>query len=79
MFIVLEGIDGSGTTTQLDRLAAHLAARGRRALATREPSHGPIGRLLREILLGGHRLPDGRAASTGWPWPCCSRPIGATT
>jgi len=59
MFIVLEGIDGSGTTTQLDRLAAHLTARGRRVHTTREPSQGCIGRLLREILLGGHRLPDG--------------------
>ena len=28
LFIVLEGIDGSGTTTQLERLAGHLAARG---------------------------------------------------
>jgi dTMP kinase len=59
MFIVLEGIDGSGTTTQLDRLAAYLSARGRRPHATREPSQGPIGRLLREILLGGHRVPGG--------------------
>lgn len=58
-FIVLEGIDGSGTTTQLDRVAGALTARGRRVHATREPSTGPIGRLLREILLGGHRLPDG--------------------
>jgi dTMP kinase len=62
LFIVLEGIDGSGTTTQLDRLAGHLSARGRRVHATREPSAGPVGRLLREILLGGHRLPDGSPA-----------------
>jgi dTMP kinase len=62
LFIVLEGIDGSGTTTQLDRLADHLVVRGRRAHATREPSTGPVGRLLREILLGGHRLPDGAPA-----------------
>ena len=62
LFIVLEGIDGSGTTTQLDRIAAHLGARGRRVHATREPSTGPVGRLLREILLGGHRLPDGAPA-----------------
>jgi dTMP kinase len=59
-FIVLEGIDGSGTTTQLGRLVAHLQARGRRAIATREPSGGPVGRLLREILLGQHRDTDGR-------------------
>lgn len=59
MFIVLEGIDGSGTTTQLDRVAQHLTGRGRRVHPTREPSQGPVGRLLREILLGGHRLPSG--------------------
>jgi dTMP kinase len=57
--IVLEGIDGSGTTTQLDRVARHLEARGRRVHLTREPSTGPVGRLLRELLTGGHRLPDG--------------------
>jgi len=59
LFLALEGIDGSGTTTQLGRVVAHLASRGRRAQATREPSAGPIGRLLREILLGQHRGPDG--------------------
>ncbi|HEY8923952.1 MAG TPA: dTMP kinase [Polyangia bacterium] len=59
LFIVLEGIDGSGTTTQVDRAVDHLRRRGRRALATREPSTGPIGRLLREILLGQHAGPDG--------------------
>jgi len=57
--IVLEGIDGSGTTTQLDRLARHLEGRGRQVHVTREPSTGPVGRLLRELLTGGHRLPDG--------------------
>jgi dTMP kinase len=62
LFIVLEGIDGSGTTTQAARLAQHLEARGRRVHTTREPSSGPIGRLIREILLGGHRLPDGTPA-----------------
>ncbi|HEX4405569.1 MAG TPA: dTMP kinase [Polyangia bacterium] len=62
VFIALEGIDGSGTTTQLGRLTAHLEARGRRAHATREPSTGPVGRLLRELLLGQHALPDGAPA-----------------
>ena len=60
--IVLEGIDGSGTTTQLDRLARHLEGLGRRVHVTREPSTGPVGRLLREILIGLHRLPDGTPA-----------------
>jgi dTMP kinase len=60
VFVVLEGIDGSGTTTQLDRLVSHLGDLGRRALGTREPSVGPVGRLLREILLGQHRPADGK-------------------
>jgi dTMP kinase len=59
LFIVLEGIDGSGTTTQLGRLTTALRARGRRVTATREPSPGPIGLLLREILAGKHANPDG--------------------
>lgn len=52
MFIVLEGIDGSGTTTQLGRLARTLDARGQRTCSTREPSAGPVGRLLRQALTG---------------------------
>jgi len=58
-FIVLEGIDGSGTTTQLERAVDHLRGLGRRAVGTREPSTGPVGRLLREALHGGFRMPDG--------------------
>src|SRR5450759_40417 len=58
-FIVLEGIDGSGTTTQLDRAVAYLGTHGHRAVATREPSAGPVGRLLRDALLGRLHTPDG--------------------
>jgi dTMP kinase len=58
-FLVLEGIDGSGTTTQLDRAVAYVRSLGYPAAATREPSVGPIGRLLREALLGRLGLPDG--------------------
>jgi dTMP kinase len=56
--IVLEGIDGAGTTTQTARLCAALAARGRDAHATREPTTGPVGRLLREMLGGAHQPVD---------------------
>lgn len=45
-FIVLEGIDGSGTTTQARRLAHAMSD----ALYTCEPTNGPIGRLIREAL-----------------------------
>ena len=39
----------------------HVTSRraGGASTPTREPSTGPVGRLLREILLGGHRPPDG--------------------
>lgn len=55
--IVIEGLDGAGTTTQVARLVAHLEAQGQRAHATREPSDGPIGRMIREMLTGGHAIP----------------------
>jgi dTMP kinase len=57
--IVLEGLDGAGTTTQSRRLVDHLRSRGQVAHLTREPSDGPIGRLIREMLTGHHALPSG--------------------
>ena len=52
--LVIEGLDGAGTTTQARRLVEHLDAHGQRAHLTREPSDGPVGRLIREMLTGGH-------------------------
>lgn len=49
-FIALEGIDGSGTTTQRGALAAALASRGHTVLQTCEPSTGSIGQLARARL-----------------------------
>lgn len=49
-FIVLEGIDGSGTTTQLGALREHFERAGRRAIYTNEPSDGPVGMLIRLAL-----------------------------
>ncbi len=54
--IVLEGIDGSGTTTQSGRLTRSLEARGLKTHATCEPSKGSIGRELREVLRSTLRL-----------------------
>lgn len=51
-FIVLEGIDGSGTTTQGNLLALALAREGVRAIFTHEPSKGPFGQSLRQLLSG---------------------------
>jgi dTMP kinase len=52
--IVLEGIDGSGTTTQARLLCEWLSGRGIAVHLTREPSDGPVGLLIREILHGAH-------------------------
>jgi dTMP kinase len=49
-FIVLEGIDGSGTTTQAARLVEALGRRGHTVHLTREPSTGPVGTLIRQAL-----------------------------
>ena len=49
-FIVVEGIDGSGTSTQVAAIAHALTARGEEAEITAEPTDGTIGRMIREIL-----------------------------
>jgi dTMP kinase len=49
-FVVLEGLDGAGTTTQARRLGERLAAAGRKVHVTAEPSAGPVGALVRQIL-----------------------------
>jgi dTMP kinase len=50
-FIVFEGIDGSGKTTQLNLLAEHLTGRGFPLRTTREPGGTRVGEQIREILL----------------------------
>lgn len=49
-FVVLEGIDGAGTSTQAELLRAHFASRGLPAVVTREPTGGPVGSLIRLAL-----------------------------
>ncbi len=51
-FIVLEGIDGSGTTTQARALVEWLTRKGELVLGTHEPTDGPIGNMLRQVLRG---------------------------
>jgi dTMP kinase len=59
-FIVLEGIDGAGTTTQAHRLVAWLESQGRRAHFTCEPSSGVLGALTRRALRGEPLGREGR-------------------
>jgi dTMP kinase len=62
--VVLEGIDGAGTTTQVARLMDRLRAMGVLVHATREPSDGAIGALARQILTG--RAPNRVGGAPGW-------------
>jgi dTMP kinase len=49
-FVVLEGLDGSGTTTQLELLGRRLSSRGVPHFCTGEPTTSAIGRQIRSIL-----------------------------
>jgi len=61
-FIVIEGIDGSGTTSHCAILANRLAEKGLPVHVTREPSDGPVGVLIRQILTGRVVVPGHHGA-----------------
>jgi len=51
-FVVFEGLDGAGTTTQVRLLVNWLTGQGIDVEATNEPTNGPIGAVLRQALQG---------------------------
>lgn len=51
LFITLEGGEGAGKTTQLEKVAEWFRSRGHRVLVTREPGGTRAGEAIRQILL----------------------------
>ncbi|MFZ9937548.1 MAG: dTMP kinase [Luteolibacter sp.] len=56
--IVIEGIDGTGKSTQAKRLAEWFGNKGREVVLGREPTDGPWGRKLRESAANGRLSPQ---------------------
>ncbi len=52
MFFVIEGIDGSGKTTQIELLHSYMLSKKIKAVTTREPTSGFVGRLTKRIMQG---------------------------
>jgi dTMP kinase len=62
LFLVLDGPDGGGKTTQAAALAGWFRARGRAVTTCREPGGTPLGELLRGLLLDRDDVPFGLRA-----------------
>lgn len=62
-FFAFEGIDGSGKSTQIKLLTEKLRARGLRCYETREPTDGPVGSMVHQIMTGRLQA-DGRVISS---------------
>ncbi len=58
MFIVFEGIDGTGKSTQVNLLAEALRAQGREVITSKEPTDGPHGSRLRDSAETGRLSPQ---------------------
>lgn len=64
LLIVFEGIDGSGTTTQAGLMKEKFSQVGLPAHVTAQPSSGPVGVMIRQILSG--RLVTSSKTVPGW-------------
>ena len=57
-FIVVEGIDAAGKTTQVRDLTKILKKRGEKVYVTKNPTDGEIGKFIRRVLTGKTKIPQ---------------------
>ena len=58
MLIVIEGIDGSGKTFISMKLAKNLECQGYKVFLTKEPTEGPIGNLIKNLMNTEHKIDE---------------------
>lgn len=59
LYIALEGIDGSGKTTQVEKIASYFEGLGKSVVKTREPrKEGIIGDIVQKVLTGDIKMPS---------------------
>lgn len=59
LYIAIEGIDGSGKTTQVEKLVEYFKSQGKVVLQTREPrKEGIIGDIVQKVLTGQQKMPS---------------------
>ncbi len=59
VYIALEGIDGSGKTTQAGKLAEYFKSKGKSVVQTREPrKEGLVGDIVQKVLAGKLKMPS---------------------
>ena len=56
-FITIEGIEGVGKSTHMERLVGHFEAGGHKVLTSREPGGTPTGEMIRDVVLGHSEEP----------------------
>lgn len=60
LYIAIEGIDGSGKTTQIEKLEAYFKSKKKSVVVTYEPRKkgSPVGELIRKVLEGKIKIPS---------------------